>query len=175
MTTERLCHIEEQLAAVRPLVPIIMHIAHHLTDCRHEQPGLIDTAGPALCSPCCWLLWSCVWHGLLSRKHFSAPTLPPHSKHANQLLTLITCNILTLGCLVRSVEGGALGRGCPVFARKFPGDTAHKVLEASFNMLVSENRVPPQGYLVPDSKAPGFDKHCKSLAQPAKSRKQLFV
>ena len=74
-----------------------------------------------------------------------------------------------------SVEGGALGKGCPVFARKFPSDTAHKVLEASFNMLISENKVPPQGYLVPDSKAPGFDKQCKSLGQPAKSRKQLFV
>ncbi|CAL5228702.1 g11882 [Coccomyxa viridis] len=74
-----------------------------------------------------------------------------------------------------SMEGGALGRGCPVFARKFPSDTAHKVLEASFNMLVSENKVAPQGYLVPDSKAPGFDKQCKSLGQPAKSRKQLFV
>ena len=45
---------------------------------------------------------------------------------------------------VRSMKGGALGRGCPLFARKFPADTAHKVLEASFGMLVSEARVAPQ-------------------------------
>ena len=50
-----------------------------------------------------------------------------------------------------------------------------QVLEASFNMLVSENKVQPQGYLVPDSKAPSFDKQCKALAQSRKARKQLFV
>jgi len=78
---------------------------------------------------------------------------------------------------VCSIEGGALGRGCPLFARKFPKETAHKVLEASFNMLASESRVAPQGYLVPDSKAPKFDKQCTELATRVsqKARKQLFV
>lgn len=77
-----------------------------------------------------------------------------------------------------SVEGGKLGRGCPLFARKFPADTAQKVLEASFNMLIAENKVAPQGHLVADAKAPGFDKQCRALAQAAaskKARKQLFV
>ena len=110
---------------------------------------------------------------------YNPPRLPlpgSLSRSPHSLVGVLTCQLLRLWCLCCSMEGGALGRGCPVFARKFPGDTAHKVLEASFGMLVSENRVGPQGYLVPDSKAPGFAKQCKSLGQPAaKSRKQLFV
>lgn len=43
-------------------------------------------------------------------------------------------------------------------------------------MMVSENRVAPQGFLVSDSKAPGFDKQCKALSQAGKAaRKQLSV
>ena len=62
-----------------------------------------------------------------------------------------------------------------LFALSFRPEIHVQVLEASFNMLVSENKVQPQGYLVPDSKAPSFDKQCKALAQSRKTRKQLFV
>ena len=46
-----------------------------------------------------------------------------------------------------------LGKGCPLFGRKFPRDTAGKVLAAAFGILQQENTAQPQGQLVPDDVA----------------------
>ncbi len=100
-----------------------------------------------------------------------------HKLSADTSLRLLEASCLSF-CSACSVKGGKLGRGCPLFARKFPADTAQKVLEASFNMLIVENKVAPQGHLVSDAKTPGFDKQCRALAQAAaskKARKQLYV
>lgn len=67
-----------------------------------------------------------------------------------------------------------LGRGCPLFARKFPADTAATLLQAEFAMLVAENAARPQGLLVPDSRATHFSSQCKALQRSAsKARMQL--
>ena len=67
-----------------------------------------------------------------------------------------------------------LGRGCPLFSRKFPAETAAALLQAEFAMLVAENAARPQGLLVPDSRATHFTSQCKALQRSAsKSRKQL--
>lgn len=66
-----------------------------------------------------------------------------------------------------------LGWGCPVFARKFKAEAAATLLQAVFAMLMEENRVRPQGLLVPDSEAGAFHKQCKALSRKLKARKQL--
>lgn len=69
-----------------------------------------------------------------------------------------------------------LGLGCPLFARKFPADTAAALLQAEFAMLLAENGARPQGLLLPDNKAGEFDSQCRALQRAAKkSRKQIFV
>ena len=55
-----------------------------------------------------------------------------------------------------------LGKGCPLFGRKFPRDTAGKVLAAVFGILQEENRAQPQGRLLPD----GAAKFGKGLCPP---------
>jgi hypothetical protein len=65
-----------------------------------------------------------------------------------------------------------LGWGCPVFARKFPADTAANVLQAVFAMMVEERAAQPQGLLVPDREGGEFRKQCKALAR--KTLKQQF-
>ncbi len=68
-----------------------------------------------------------------------------------------------------------LGRGCPLFARKFPADTAAALLQAEFAMLVAENAARPQGLLVPDNRATHFNSQCKALQRAAKkARKELW-
>ena len=47
------------------------------------------------------------------------------------VIALLQTKSHDIALCARSMEGGALGRGCPLFARKFPADTAHKVLKAS--------------------------------------------
>ena len=68
-----------------------------------------------------------------------------------------------------------LGRGCPLFGRKFPADTAGNVLQTVFAMLQQENRALPQGSLVPDPRMANFQALCNAVrvASPAASRKQL--
>ncbi len=69
-----------------------------------------------------------------------------------------------------------LGRGCPLFARKFPSESAAALLQAEFLMLVAENGARPQGLLVPDSRAVNFGAQCKALRRDANAaRKQLVL
>lgn len=69
-----------------------------------------------------------------------------------------------------------LGRGCPLFGRKFPRDTAGNVLAAVFGMLQQDNRVLPQGPIIPDPRMANFRGLCRAarVPSPASSlRKQL--
>ncbi|BDA45402.1 probable glycosyltransferase BC10 at C-terminar half [Coccomyxa sp. Obi] len=73
-------------------------------------------------------------------------------------------------------ERAMLGRGCPLFARKFPSESAAALLQAEFMMLVTENGAQPQGLLVPDNRAVNFGAQCKALRRDANTaRKQLIL